>query len=135
MQLNLRCLHGSLSLHRQRNSYPVLPFLFLFGKGKEHHPPQKIIPTKPLNPWKRRKKRSQKQGFPRMGKKQRLRLLKKGKEGQGAPRSESVKCRFRLVLSSKTWKNVRDGGQRRKINPESLASIFSLCRHAGIDAA
>ena len=40
-----------------------------------------------------------------------------------------------LVLSSKNWKNLRDGGQRRKINPKSLGPAFSLCRHAGIDAA
>ena len=26
-------------------------------------------------------------------------------------------------------------GQRRKINPKSLWPVFSLCRHAGIDAA
>ena len=26
-----------------------------------------------------------------------------------------------LVLSSKNWKIIQDGGQRRKINPKSLA--------------
>ena len=41
-----------------------------------------------------------------------------------------------LVLGSKNWKKViRDGGQRRKTNPKSLGSAFSLCRRAGIDAA
>ena len=40
-----------------------------------------------------------------------------------------------LVLSSKNWKNIQDGGQRRKINPKSLGSRFSLCYRAGIDAA
>ena len=25
-----------------------------------------------------------------------------------------------LVLSSKNWKNIQDGGQRRKTNPKSL---------------
>ena len=40
-----------------------------------------------------------------------------------------------LVLSSKNWKNIRDGGQHRKINPKSLGPAFSLCRRAGIDAA
>ena len=40
-----------------------------------------------------------------------------------------------LVLSSKIGKNIRDGGQHRKINPKSLGPAFSLCRRAGIDAA
>ena len=40
-----------------------------------------------------------------------------------------------LVLSSKNWKNIQNGGQRRKINPKSLGSRFSLCYRAGIDAA
>ena len=39
------------------------------------------------------------------------------------------------VLSSKIGKNIRDGGQRRIINPKSLGSAFLLCRRAGIDAA
>ena len=53
--------------------------------------------------------------------------------------SESVKCRFSKCRFSaeleKSEKNIRDGGQRRKINPKSLGPVFSLCRHAGIDAA
>ena len=40
-----------------------------------------------------------------------------------------------LVLSSKDWKNIRDGGQLQKTNPKSLGPAFSLCRRAGIDAA
>ena len=40
-----------------------------------------------------------------------------------------------LVLSSKSWKNLHDGGQRRRINPKSLGPVFSLCRRAGTDAA
>ena len=40
-----------------------------------------------------------------------------------------------LVLSSKNWKNIRDGGQCRKTNPKSPGQAFSLCRRAGIDAA
>ena len=39
------------------------------------------------------------------------------------------------MLSSKNWKNIQDGGQRRKINTKSLGSRFSLCYRAGIDAA
>ena len=40
-----------------------------------------------------------------------------------------------LVLSSKNWENIQDGGRRRKINPKSLGSVFSLSCRAGIDAA
>ena len=40
-----------------------------------------------------------------------------------------------LVLSSKIGKNIRDGGQHRKINPKSLGPAFLLWRRAGIDAA
>ena len=43
--------------------------------------------------------------------------------------SESVKCRFSnaaSVLSSKTWKNIPDGGQSRRINPKSLGPVISL---------
>ena len=83
-----------------------------------------------------------------LGKKKRKRLTKarnssqkkkakeykknKGKE------SECVRCHLAsaaLVLSSKSWKNIRDGGQRRKINPNNLGPAFSLCRRARIDAA
>ena len=32
-------------------------------------------------------------------------------------------------------KNIQDRGQRRKINPKSLGSVFSLCCCAGVDAA
>ena len=32
-------------------------------------------------------------------------------------------------------KNLRDGGQHRKINPKNLGPAFSFCRHAGIDAS
>ena len=42
---------------------------------------------------------------------------------------------FWLVLSSKNWKNIRDGGQHRKINPKGLGPAFSLCCRAGRDAA
>ena len=40
-----------------------------------------------------------------------------------------------LVLSSKIGKNIRDGGQHRKINPKSLGPAVPLCRRVGIDAA
>ena len=51
-----------------------------------------------------------------------------------------VKRRFRKCGFSaepeELEKSIRDGGgQRRKINPESLGPTFSLCRRAGIDAA
>ena len=40
-----------------------------------------------------------------------------------------------LVLSSKIGKIFEMGGQRRKINPKILGSVFSLCCRTGIDAA
>ena len=40
-----------------------------------------------------------------------------------------------LVLSSKNWKKYSRWARRRKINPKSLGSVFSLCCRAGMDAA
>ena len=44
-----------------------------------------------------------------------------------------------LVLSSKNWKNIQDGGQhQKKTNPKSLRPVFfhsAACRRVGIDAA
>ena len=43
-----------------------------------------------------------------------------------------------LVPSSKNWKNIRDGGQRRKKylqNALGPGPAFCQCRRAGIDAA
>ena len=55
---------------------------------------------------------------------------------QGRKVSNAALANAALVLSSKIGKNIQDGGQRRKINPKSLGSVFSLCcRRAGIDAA
>ena len=77
----------SLALaHRNRSgvSNPVLHFLAFFGKrqGKPQKKQGFFIPTEPPNPWKRREKRSKKQGIPRRGKKQGI-PKKQGKEGQG----------------------------------------------------
>ena len=55
---------------RNLEHFPVLPFLAFLEKGKENHPKNKdfLSLPNPQNPWKRREKRSKKQGIPRTGK-------------------------------------------------------------------
>ena len=68
-----------------------------------------------------------------------------GGKGAGDTRSkqvlqlESVKCRFSKcgfgAELETLEKNIRDGGQRQKIDSKDVGPTFSLCRCAGIGAA
>ena len=53
-----------------------------------------------------------------------------GRDGQRV--SNAALANAALVLSSKTWKNIQDGGQRPKINPKGLGFSAAV---RGIDAA
>ena len=59
--------------------------LFILEKGQENRPKNRdfLSLPNPKNPWKRRGKRSKKQGIPRKEKKQGIPKQKQGKEGQG----------------------------------------------------
>ena len=65
---------------------PVLPFLVFSQKGKEIRPKNKDK----KKTWKRRGKRSKKQGIPRKGKNKEFQK-KQGKEGQGSPKPGCIK--------------------------------------------
>ena len=66
---------------------------------------------------------------------QRVLLQQSNSIAQRVPNAALANAALVLSFKLKIGKNIRDGQQRRKINPKSLGPAISLCCRAGIDAA